>query len=237
MENMEHETNSNIPLFNRFSVLAAFKPTSDLPSNSACPAKKTSPEVNKDPRSDVIPPVERPSSPGPSVNNIPTRSVKPLPLYISNFAYNIAKFERELASDFGKAFQIKYLGNKIRLQFDEVDAFKKFKLALSEGNIPHFTFSINSERGLAMVLKDLPETPPEEILEELKTKGLCPISCVSLAGNGNKKQSLFHIYNVNFPPGTSPTSVTKINAIFSTRIYWEKLYTMFLLSSLRPLDL
>lgn len=145
-------------------------------------------------------------------------------LYISNFSYSIPKFERELAEDFGKTFNIKYLESKIRLQFDNVDSFKKFKLALNEGKVPYFTFSLNTERPLTMVVKGLLDIPAEEILYELKSKGLNPTSCSLMGGRDRNGPSNYALYRVNFPPGTAPNIVSKVNAIFSTRIYWEKFY-------------
>lgn len=84
--------------------------------------------------------------------------------------------------------------------------------------------TLNSERGLTMALKGLPETPSEEILLELKAKGLNPTSCVSVVGKGNT-HSPFFTYKVSFPQGTAPTAVSKINVLFSTRVYWEKFFS------------
>ena len=224
-EIMEQDSIPNIAVSNRFAVLAASISAHDLHSTTLASTKKMSPEVNKATLGSASHTYGQQNPAGPTVNNTDSRVPKPPPLYIPNFAYNIAKFERELARDFGKTFSIKYLGNKIPLQFEEINPFKKFRQALNEGNIPYFTFSLNSERGLAMALKGLPETPPQEILEELKNKGLNPLTCIPITNSGNSKQSLFHIYKVTFPPGTAPNTVTKINSVFSTRIYWEKFFS------------
>lgn len=73
-----------------------------------------------------------------------------------------------------------------------------------------------------MVLKGLPHTHPEEILQELKTKGLNPISCVQIHHSGFIKNRDLAIYRIKFPPGTSINVVSKTSFLFSVRIYWDK---------------
>lgn len=149
--NMEVDVVPSVRMSNRFSVLAAFQSANPILVNKAPSTSRTDSTLDPSKVRGALPRIVNTEN----VNHKIT--VKPPPLYISNFNYSIAKFERELAESFGKTVKIKYLGHKIRLQFDKIDSFKQFQSALREKSIPFFTFTLNSEKALSMVLKGLPD--------------------------------------------------------------------------------
>ena len=221
--NMQVDVTPNISFSNRYAILAAFSCSDDsttVASNTKTkiPSAQTGKTAQGQTNPDSLLNVHNTGD----TNSKLIKSVKPPPLYISNFSDNIPNFERKLAKEFGKSFNIKFLGNKIRLQFDNILDYKKLKLALDEENTQYFTFSLNSERSLSMVLKGLPNIPSEEIIAEINAKGQFPTSCSTIRYKNHTGNSLYNIYRINFPTGTSPNDISKIKTLFSTRVYWEK---------------
>ena len=215
------ESSPNVAVKNRFSVLSSF--LRDIPPNTeAVPVGVGS-----------VPPSPAGGSADPSINPVgsgtPGRSStvpgaagpRPPPLYVQNFDEDLLKLSKSLEENYGKDFNLKFLGNRVRIQVYKVDDFNDLKSRLLTGNLAFHTFTMNSRKVLTVVLKGLSRVPSEEILSEIKSHGLVPISCVPL-NPGSKKNSLYSSYKVVFPQGTSLNAVNKIGHIFHIRIYWEK---------------
>ncbi|KAK2578280.1 hypothetical protein KPH14_012229 [Odynerus spinipes] len=189
---------------NKFAVLSSFSEIKNFPQTRS-----------------VAPPVGPPSAPKSPQFAASTKKPRPPPIYISGFDQNIPAFQKRMNADFGQdAYQAKFLGKRIRIQFFYFDNHNNFKESLFQSKVPFYTFSTSQDRALVMILRGLPLIPIPELLDEIKSKGLTPISCSVI--NNKNSQSSFALYKINFPVATSIHEVTKIGFLLKTRIYWEK---------------
>lgn len=85
-----------------------------------------------------------------------------------------------IRKDYGRRAHIKYLGEKTRINFDNVEDFKKFRDQLLSYNAQFHTYSIDHDKILAAVLKSLPKFETSEVIQELKKKGIKALSCVEI---------------------------------------------------------
>ncbi|KAK2577730.1 hypothetical protein KPH14_000871 [Odynerus spinipes] len=194
----------NIPTSNKFNALSSFQ-------------EATIEEISKQSSLLSTPPPTLPQAPLPSQ----MRKIRPPPIYIDDFDVNIPAFYKKINSDFyPSSYNVKFLGKRIRLQFYDFNDHNKFKDNLKSTNVHFFTFSANVERSLVMVLKGLPIIPINDLLEELKSKNLSPVTINSITPKNRK--SHFAIYKVNFPVATTVASVQSVGFLYNTRIYWEK---------------
>lgn len=205
---MDFESIPNIVTSNRFTILnSAFAQT--VP-NTTPPQETSAPKSSSANKPKIT-------------ENVPLNRrtlIKTPPIYVTNFSHSASAFEKNLAELCGKTFKLKLLKEGIRIQFDNLESHNKLISFLKENNFSYFTFTLNSEKILSLVLRGLPPTPTQDIEYELRSKGLNPTSCSQIGKSpGNP------IYRINFPAGTSLNSVSKVGYIFSMRVYWDKFYS------------
>lgn len=155
---------------------------------------------------------EKPSRVNPS-----TKPTRPPPLYIKIASTELVSFSNNLQSIVGDRFNLKFLGNQVRVQFQDIEPFIVAKQAFLKANLKFHTYSLPSEKPLTTVLKGLPLLDTDIILNELRGKDLQPISCSVL-----KNKNTFTIYKITFTPGTSLSQVRKTGFLYYCRVYWEK---------------
>lgn len=215
-DEMDLESSPNVSVKNRFSILSSFQrdleasPAEEGPA-SLHPTKTGALSLNPGNLA-----ASGHSSPVPKATG-----ARPPPIYVQYFDGDLLKLSRSLEESYGKDFNLKFLGNRVRIQVFRVEDFNDLKSRLLSGNMAFHSFTINSQKVLVVVIKGLSRVPVEDILAEIKTHGLAPISCVRL-NPGSRKNSQYCSYKVVFPQGTSLNAVNKIGHIFHTRIYWEK---------------
>ena len=210
---MDLENSPNVLVGNRFSILSSFA------SNSNKPVSTDYPPRGRLGNSGENLPANYQNSAGTGPNG---RVVsKPPPFYVQNFDGDVVKLSRSLEEEYDKNFNLKLLGFRVRIQMFSVEDFIKLKESLLSGNTAFHTYTLNSQKVLTVVLKALSNIPPEEIINELKEKGLQSIYC-SILNSSSTKKPMYPSYKVVFSHGTTLGAVNKVGFIFHTRVYWEK---------------
>lgn len=106
---------------------------------------------------------------------------------------------------------MKYLGDKTKIDFDNVGHYKKFWGQLLRSNAQFHTYSIDEDKILAAVLKVLIRFDTQEIIQELKDKGIKAISCTEIQRDHLSK---YPIYKITFLPEVTLKNVRKTSGKF-----------------------
>lgn len=213
VETMETSMVSNIPTSNRYTLLShAFVEEEVAPRPSRPPSPRLVP-------AGVLPAASQPRA---TADGSATRraSAKTPPIYVTKYNCSARVLENQLTDLCGSTFKLKLLKEGIRVQFDNKESHVKFIKFLRENNLSFFSFTPNSEKILSLALKGLPQTPTDEVLDELRKAGLHPTSCNVIGRSASRP-----VFRINFPAGTSLSVVNKVGFLFHIRVYWDKFFS------------
>jgi len=125
-----------------------------------------------------------------------------------------------LKDSIGDNFQLKYLGDQIKIQFNKLQDFVNFKSFAIDMKYTFHTYSLPEEKTIIVTLKGLLNIPNMSIKEELTNLGI-EINTYTLLIN--KENSLYVTYKINLSAKFTLTLyLRKIRYLFHSRIYWEK---------------
>jgi len=146
------------------------------------------------------------------------RERKPPPIYLTSKVKDYIQFSKTLKDSIGDNFNLKFLGEQIKIQFHKVKDFVDFKKFAIEMKYAFHTYSLPNEKSITVTLKGLPNIPNLSIQEELANLGIAVNSCTQI----NKEHSLYATYKINLSAKHTLTQLRKIRFLFYSRIYWEK---------------
>lgn len=119
------------------------------------------------------------------------------PGYLKNFRIaecEVLKFSKELESEIGKNFYLKFLGNQVRLHFNDIKFFSEAKIAFQKAGLSFHTFALPSEKPFTTILKGLPMVDTESIASELQLQKLNPTNVVAFKSSPSNS-----LYKITFP--------------------------------------
>jgi len=90
---------------------------------------------------------------------------------------NYIQFAKTLKESVGDNFQLKFLGEQIKIQFNKVKDFTDFKIFAIEMKYTFHTYSLPEEKTITVTLKGLPNVPNLSIQEELANLGIITNTC------------------------------------------------------------
>jgi len=122
-----------------------------------------------------------------------TRERKPPLIYLTSRVKSYTQFAQTLKESVGENFHLKFLGEKIKIQFNKVKDFVDFKKFAIEMKHTFHTYSLPEEKSITVVLKSLPNIPNLSIQEELLKSGITINTCTQI----NNEKSLYATYKIN----------------------------------------
>jgi len=122
-----------------------------------------------------------------------------------------------LKESIGDNFQLKYLGEQIKIQFNKVKNFANFKRFVIEMKYTFHTYSLPDEKTITVTLKGLPNIPNLLTQEEIANLGIITNICMQINEN-----TLYATYKINLCAKFTLTHLRKIRNLFYLRVYWEK---------------
>jgi len=122
-----------------------------------------------------------------------TRERKPPPIYLTSKVKNYIHFSKTLKDSIGDNFNLKFLGEQIKIQFYKVKDFVDFKKFAIEMKYSFHTYSLPEEKSITVTLKGLPNIPNLTIQEELANLGIIINTCIQI----NNERSLYATYKTN----------------------------------------
>lgn len=173
---MEH-TNPAIPIKNRYSVFA------DCLINKQDNNKRNTTSMDNtysNANLQAIPPIMTPKKIQPST---------PLPLQSIHGNVNHIKLIYALKDKYN-TFQAKYTFAKLKIMLININDFSESRTICLKENIEYYTYTINTEKILTVVLKELIHLPELRISNNLKSEGLNPIHCVQIQIRGKSENIL-----------------------------------------------
>jgi len=150
------------------------------------------------------------------------RERKPPPIYLTSKVKDYIQFSKTLKDSIGDNFNLKFLGEQIKIQFHKVKDFVDFKKFAIEMKYAFHTYSLPNEKSITVTLKGLPNIPNLFIQEELANLGITVNSCTQI----NNEHSLYATYKINLSAKHTLTQLRKIRFLFYSRIYWESTSTL-----------
>jgi len=147
-----------------------------------------------------------------------TREKKLPPIYLTSKVKNYITFAKALKQSVGDNFQLKFLGEQIKIQFFKINDFKDFKKYAIEKNFTFHTYSLPDEKTLTVTLKGLPNIPDLSIQNELAQQGININTCTKI----NTESSLYATYKINLSAEHTLTHLRKIRYLFHSKVYWDK---------------
>lgn len=114
---------------------------------------------------------------------------------------------------------MKYLGDKMKFNFDTFELFNKFKTQCLRSGLFFHTYTTDQEKIIAVILKGLPKFDSSEIIKDLQAHDLNPLSCIEIQKD---PKSSYPIYKLTFPAERTLQHVRKVSSLFLIRIYWDK---------------
>jgi len=146
------------------------------------------------------------------------REKKPPPIYLTSKVKNYVSFTNALKESVGDNFQLKYLGENIKIQFYKTKDFIDFKKYAIEMYYTFHTYSLPNEKTMIVTLKGLPNIPDLSIQQELQQHGIDINSCIKI----NAENSLYATYKINLSAEYTLAQLRKIRFLYYSKIYWEK---------------
>lgn len=203
-----------------------FNPLKVFPSNNnfdilSCNDSNTHDDIIKANR-DNLEPIEQ------HFKNTTTPKPKktPPPIYLHARIDEFPKVIEKLRSQYDNKFFVKYFGEKVKIKFDIMDHYLKFKEYCVNSKIQFHIFSTDQDKILAVVLGGFPKVNKDDLLQELRDHNLCALSCNEIQKNLN---SLYPLYKLTFNSDITIQHLKHIPALFQIRVYWEK-YNNFTLT-------
>jgi len=147
-----------------------------------------------------------------TANQTSTRDKKPPPIYLTSKIKNYIQFSKTLKDSIGDNFNLKFLGEQVKIQFYKTKDFIDFKRFAIEMKYNFHTYSLPEEKTVTMTLKGLPNIPNLEIQEELANLGITTNSCTQI----NREHSLYATYKINLSAKYTLTQLRKIRYLFLT---------------------
>lgn len=117
--------------------------------------------------------------------------------------------------EYGGKVQMKYLGDKMKFNFDTLELFNKFKAQCLHSGLSFHTYITDQDKIIAVILKGLPKFDPSEIIKELQAQDLNPISCIKIQKD---PKSDYPIYKLTSLAETTLQHVRKVSCLFLIRV-------------------
>jgi len=147
-----------------------------------------------------------------------TREKKPPPIYLTSKVKNYITFAKALKDSVGDNFQLKFLGEQIKIQFVKIKDFQDFKKYAIDNKFTFHTYSLPNEKTITVTLKGLPNIPNLQIQEELALHGINVNTCIKI----NAENSLYATFKININAEHTLTHLRKIKYLYHSKVYWDK---------------
>lgn len=154
-----------------------------------------------------------------------TEKVKPPPAivlyhYIKNHSQTFNKLREQLTAE----FDIKYKGDRIIILTKNIIDYKTVLEKPKENNLDHHTYTVNEERPVRMVLRNVPPNIlPEEIERDINAANLTATRIVQMSKKCKDTNTLipYPMFIISFPAKTLMKDIYKVKKICHCIVIWQ----------------
>uniref|UniRef100_A0A0A9YL51 Nucleic-acid-binding protein from transposon X-element n=1 Tax=Lygus hesperus TaxID=30085 RepID=A0A0A9YL51_LYGHE len=144
---------------------------------------------------------------------------KPPPIFVTNVK-NINLLLTEIKSLCTADFRTTTIYNKLKLNFDSVDDYRKIIAFLQTSQAEYHTYQLKCERNFRVVIRGLhPTSDTSTVLSELKEKGFEPVQMLPVRHPVTKVS--LPLFFVDLKPNKNNSDIYSLNRLYYTRIKVE----------------
>lgn len=126
---------------------------------------------------------------------------------------------KALKKQYNGKFFIKYLGEKIKAKFENLEYYNNFKDYCLRSKIQFHNYLTEQDKILAVVLRGFSKIIKDDLIQVLLDHNLKALSCNEIQRDPNY---LYQIYKLTFSLDITLQHLMRILSVFQTRVYWEK---------------
>lgn len=163
--------------------------------------------------------MEQPAKDAP-VRDSTRKQRKPPPIIIQRMPTNVKETLKSVKEDCEGNLNTKYLGGKLKLQFEKTQDYIKFRTSAAKTSLEFHTYPLEEEKLTSLVLKGLPPMEEEDVKELVATTGLTPLRISRLAKAG--ESPVRPTFRITLPGTTTLRDARKHHNLDGWTVYWEK---------------